>query len=105
MPARNPLRTASWIVAILGICAVLPGNGYAESAGDTNTANAVLFESIDYLKDKRQEAGQTAEVALTIIRILEALRQNQGISSGQAFTIVKKTGLSQYLSDVSSQSR
>lgn len=68
-------------------------------------ANAVLFESIDYLRDKRQEAGQTAEVALSIIRILEALRQNQVVSSEQAFTIVKKTGLGQYLSDVSSQPR
>ena len=68
-------------------------------------ANAVLFESIDYLQDKRQEAGQTAEVALTIIRILEALRQNKSVSSEEAFSIVKKTGLSQYLSDVSSQSR
>lgn len=68
-------------------------------------ANAVLFESITYLRDKRQEAGQTAEVALSIIRILEALCQNQSVSPGQAFSIVKKTGLSQYLTDVSSQSR
>jgi hypothetical protein len=68
-------------------------------------ANAVLFDSIDYLQDKRQEAGQTAEVALTIIRILEALRQNRGLTSEEAFAIVKETGLSQYLSDVSSQSR
>ncbi len=68
-------------------------------------ANAVLFESIDYLRDKRQEAGQTAEVALTIIRILESLRQNRGLTSEEAFTIVIETGLSRYLSDVSSQSR
>jgi len=68
-------------------------------------ANAVLFESIDYLRDKRQESGQTAEVALSIIRILEALRQNQSVSPEQAFTIVKNTGLNQYLTDVSSQQR
>jgi hypothetical protein len=68
-------------------------------------ANAVLFESIDYLQDKKQEAGQTAEVALSIIRILEALRKNQGVSSTEAFSIVKTTGLSQYLTDVSSQPR
>ncbi len=63
-------------------------------------ANAVLFESIDYLRDKRQEAGQTAEVALSIIRILEALRKNQGVSSAEAFSIVRTTGLGQYLTDV-----
>jgi len=68
-------------------------------------ANAVLFESIDYLQDKKQEAGQTAEVALSIIRILEALRKNQGVSSTEAFSIVKTTRLSQYLTDVSSQPR
>lgn len=66
-------------------------------------ANAVLFESIDFLKDKKQEAGQTAEVALSIIRILEALRLKRAVSSEEAFIIVKEAGLNRYLANVCSK--
>jgi N-acetylmuramic acid 6-phosphate etherase len=66
-------------------------------------ANAVLFEAIAYLKDKQKEVGQTAEVALSIIRILESLRFQKGLSQQEAFAILKSTGLSQYLEDVTSQ--
>lgn len=60
-------------------------------------ANAVLFDSIGFLKDKRQEAGQTAEVALSIIRILESLRLQRGLSNQEALGIVNEKGLRQYL--------
>ena len=68
-------------------------------------ANAVLFEAISYLKDRQKEAGQTAEVALSIIRILESLRLKRGISQGEALEILKKTGLSGYLSDAISHAQ
>lgn len=68
-------------------------------------ANAVLFEAISYLKDRQREAGQTAEVALSIIRMLESLRLKRGISQGEALEILKKTGLSGYLSDVISHAQ
>lgn len=68
-------------------------------------ANAVLFDAIGFLKDKEKEAGQTAEVALSIIRILESLRLKKGLSQEEALDIVKKTGLSRYLSNVVSQSK
>jgi N-acetylmuramic acid 6-phosphate (MurNAc-6-P) etherase len=61
-------------------------------------ANAVLFESIAFLKNKKDLAGQTAEVALSIIRILESLRRKTGLSQEEALQIVLKTGLNQYLS-------
>jgi N-acetylmuramic acid 6-phosphate etherase len=61
-------------------------------------ANAVLFESIAFLKDKKDQAGQTAEVALSVIRILESLRRKTGLSQEEALDIVLKTGLGQYLS-------
>lgn len=67
-------------------------------------ANAVLFETIGFLKDKKQEEGQTAEVALSIIRILESLRLKEGLSQEYALYIVKRIGLSRYLSNVTSQS-
>lgn len=65
-------------------------------------ANAVLFEAINFIKDKKREAGQAAEVPLSIIRILESLRQKSPISQGEALRIVQKTGLSRYLSGLTS---
>lgn len=60
-------------------------------------ANAVLFDSIAYLKDKQETAGQTAEVALSIIRILESLRQKRGVSNEEALNLVQTVGLADYL--------
>jgi N-acetylmuramic acid 6-phosphate etherase len=68
-------------------------------------ANAVLFDAISFLKDKQREAGQTAEVALSIIRILESLRLNRGLVQEEALDILKKTGLSGYLSNVISHAQ
>jgi len=62
-----------------------------------------LYEAINFLKDKKTKAGQTAEVALSIIRILESLRLKSSLSQQEVFEIVKKTGVGQYLSNVTSQ--
>lgn len=67
-------------------------------------ANAVLFEAIRFLKDKTEEAGQTAEVAFSIIRILESLRLKRNFSAAETLNIVNTIGLSQYLSRVTSES-
>ncbi len=66
-------------------------------------ANAVLFDAINYLKNKKKEAGQTAEVAFSIIRILESFRLEKGLIRSKTLNTVKETGLSQYLSNVTSQ--
>ena len=63
-------------------------------------ANVVLFDAIAFMKDKKEAVGQTAEVALSIIRILESLRQTRGLTNGEALEIVRKTGLNQYLAVV-----
>ncbi len=63
-------------------------------------ANAVLYDAIAYLRDKQAEAGQTAEVAFSIIRILESLRQRRGISREEALALVRSPGLSSYLSSL-----
>ncbi len=68
-------------------------------------ANAVLFDAINYLKDKKKEAGQTAEVAFSIIRILESFRQEKGLIRSKTLNVVKETGLSQYLSNVISKEK
>ena len=60
-------------------------------------ANAVLFDAIAFLKDKKDAAGQTAEVALSIIRILESLRQGRGLTNDEALAVVRSTGLAAYL--------
>lgn len=68
-------------------------------------ANAVLFEAIKFLKGEKNKAGQTAEVALSIIHILESLRLKKGINQEEAFKIVQNTGLSQYLSLIVKKSK
>jgi N-acetylmuramic acid 6-phosphate (MurNAc-6-P) etherase len=66
-------------------------------------ANAVLFDAINYLKDKKNEAGQTAEVAFSIIRILESIRLEKGLLRSKTLKILQETGLSEYLANVTSQ--
>jgi N-acetylmuramic acid 6-phosphate etherase len=61
-------------------------------------ANAVLFDAIGFMKQRKETVEQTAEVALSIIRILESLRQNRGLTNEEALEIVHKVGLDQYLS-------
>jgi N-acetylmuramic acid 6-phosphate etherase len=82
---------------VLGMAEWVKPNGPREpiSYGE---ANAVLYDAIAYLKDRQAEAGQTAEVAFSIIRILESLRQKRGISREEALGIVRTVGLSNYLS-------
>jgi len=63
-------------------------------------ANAVLYDSIAYLKDRQTEAGQTAEVAFSIIRILESLKEKRGVSREEALALVKTPGLSAYLAGI-----
>ncbi|MBN2206476.1 MAG: hypothetical protein JW742_03645, partial [Candidatus Aminicenantes bacterium] len=60
-------------------------------------ANAVLFDAIDFLKTKQKEAGQTAEVAYSIIRILESLRRKSAVPPEETLRIVVDVGLSAYL--------
>ena len=57
-------------------------------------ANAVLFEAIDFVSGLGR---QTSEVALAIIRILEALRKKEYVSWEDALTISESIGLENYL--------
>ena len=41
------------------------------------------------LQDRQAEAGQTAEVALSIVRILESLRQKRGVSREETLEVVR----------------
>ena len=68
-------------------------------------ANAVLYESIKYMKNKKKDIGQTAEVALSIIRILESLRLKKRVSQDESLEILKSIGLSEYLSGILNDSR
>jgi N-acetylmuramic acid 6-phosphate etherase len=63
-------------------------------------ANAVLYDAIAYLRDKAAEAGQTAEVAFSVIRILESLKQGRAISREDTLALVRTAGLSAYLASV-----
>lgn len=60
-------------------------------------ANAVLFESMRYFKDNNIPAESGSEVALSIIQILESLRQQWGLSQDEAYEIMKTRGLLFYM--------
>jgi N-acetylmuramic acid 6-phosphate etherase len=57
-------------------------------------ANAVLFDAMDFITEA---GGQTSEVTLSIIRILEALRMKKYVSWEDALHISKNQGLERYL--------
>ena len=63
-------------------------------------ANAVLYASINYLKGIDSKSDQPAEVALSIIRILESLKSMKYISNDDALKIVTEVGLANYLSHI-----
>ncbi len=58
-------------------------------------ANAVLFEAMDWVRE--MEVGETAEVALSIIRIAEAARRRSSVDWQEAKRILEKEGLADYL--------
>ncbi len=60
-------------------------------------ANAVLFDSIAFVKSRPREAGQTAEVGLSIIRILQSLRDKQTVSPEVALGVFRSKGLGRFL--------
>ncbi|MBN2200270.1 MAG: hypothetical protein JW747_10525 [Candidatus Aminicenantes bacterium] len=62
-------------------------------------ANAVLFDSIAYLRDHAARAGQTAEVALSVVRILESLKTGTSFPHEEALKIIDRRGLDRYLTD------
>ena len=63
-------------------------------------ANAVLYDSIKYLKGIDSKSDQPPEVALSIIRILESLKFMKYISNDDALKIVTDVGLANYLSSL-----
>jgi N-acetylmuramic acid 6-phosphate (MurNAc-6-P) etherase len=70
--------------------------GYGDQEPVTfEEVNAVLYDAIDYMAIKNP--GQTAEVALSIIRMIEALRQKKFVSWDEAVSILNKVGLNGYL--------
>ncbi|MGD0781834.1 MAG: hypothetical protein ABSA30_03135, partial [Candidatus Aminicenantales bacterium] len=60
-------------------------------------ANAVLFDAIAFVRNRPQDAGQAAEVPLSIIRILESLRRKQAVSNEEALLLFNKIGLAKFL--------
>ena len=59
-------------------------------------ANAVLFDAIEFHK-RQAQADQLAEVAISIIRILESFKKQGVVSNEAAFTILQTQGLENYL--------
>ena len=58
----------------------------------------MLYDSMNWLKKKRDQAGQTAEVAFSIIRIVESLRDGRPVQSEKALALaLAPGGLAAYL--------
>jgi N-acetylmuramic acid 6-phosphate etherase len=58
-------------------------------------ANAVLIDAMEYVNAR--EMGQTAEVALSIVRIVEALDRGESVTWEEARRITEEEGLASYL--------
>jgi N-acetylmuramic acid 6-phosphate (MurNAc-6-P) etherase len=58
-------------------------------------ANAVLIDAVEFVKSR--DIGQTAEVALSIIRILESFKRRAPVSWEEAARILAGEGLAGYL--------
>jgi N-acetylmuramic acid 6-phosphate etherase len=96
---RATFLIQSHVNDVLGTADWVRTNGQREPVS-YGEANAVLYDAIAYLRDKQAEAGQTAEVAFSIIRILESLRQRRGIAREEALALVRSPGLGPYLSSL-----
>ena len=60
--------------------------------------NAVLFDAMKWARD--EELGETAEVALSIVRILETLRSQRVLPWTEAAAILSRRGLADYLREI-----
>ncbi|MBZ5497011.1 MAG: hypothetical protein LAP85_11465 [Acidobacteriia bacterium] len=79
---------------------ILRGPAWSVGQGADSTitfaeANAVLMDAVDFVKSRGM--GQTAEVALSIIRIVEALKRQGRVSWEEAQQILERDGLASYL--------
>jgi len=52
-----------------------------------------------FLTDGLPTVGQTAEVAFSIIRVLESLKRGRGVARDEALEIVRTVGLAAYLAN------
>jgi N-acetylmuramic acid 6-phosphate etherase len=68
-------------------------------------ANVVLYENIKFIKANADRSGGTSEVALSIIQILESLRQRRGLTQEEALAIAREKGLANYLSEFAADRR
>jgi hypothetical protein len=68
-------------------------------------ANAVLYEACSFLSSKVRESGHAAAADLSIVQILESLRQKQSIDQEDALDTLQERGLRLYLRDVTSEKK
>jgi hypothetical protein len=66
-------------------------------------SNAVLFDTIRFVKKNGDEFDRSVVVPCAIIRILESLRLKKALLPEEALTIVRNQGLQKYLNDVTTQ--
>jgi N-acetylmuramic acid 6-phosphate etherase len=68
-------------------------------------ANAILYEALSFMENKRGRIDGETEVALSVVRILESLRLKKPFPLDEAFGLVQEKGLNLYLKNVAPQAR
>jgi len=101
-PSNLKLIGRSTYLIQLHVNDVMSRKGWVEQYGKEEPviypeANAVLYDSITFLNEKGEEAGQSAEVAFSIIRILESFRRGKALSREETLAMVQNPGLAPYL--------
>jgi len=102
-PSNLKLVGRATFLIMIHVNDTISGNGWREQYGDHGhvtfkEVNAVLFDAVEFMGKKNP--GQTAEVALSIIRIIEALKYKKYISWDDALSILNTKGLNIYLKDI-----
>lgn len=85
---------------------VLAGEAWKKRHGERESityaeANAVLFDVMPFVAEKKAQGDEAAaEVAVSIVRILESLRQNRSVTLDETLELLRSGGLNTYLASV-----
>jgi hypothetical protein len=66
-------------------------------------ANAVLFDTVGFIKKNGDERERSFDISPCIIRILESMRLKTGLGPEEALSITQNLGLQKYLRNVTTQ--
>jgi N-acetylmuramic acid 6-phosphate (MurNAc-6-P) etherase len=108
-PTNLKLIGRATYLTLLHVNDVLAGAGWKKAHGERAPityaeANAVLFDVMPFVAEKKAQGDEAAaEVAVSIVRILESLKQKRSVSLDEALEKLRGGGLNAYLASVRGQ--